>query len=170
MSSDPASGAALDDELIGQTVDGFRIEELIGSGGMGRVYKALDPRLERLVALKFLAADASPEFQARVQREARAVSAIHHPHVAQIYSFGDYRGRSYFAMEYVHGGSLAAELGPGRRPTAQRCLSWMLEAACGLEAAYEQGLVHRDVKPSNLLLSGDGKIKLVDFGLVRRLE
>ncbi|MFN7942775.1 MAG: serine/threonine-protein kinase [Thermoanaerobaculia bacterium] len=160
-----------DDGLIGATIDGFRVEALLGRGGMGEVYQAFDPRLARSVALKIvsplLAQDR--EFAARFAREARSASAVSHPNIAQIYSSGEYQGRPYYVMERVAGSSLATQLDESGHIGGRRSLELLLQAAEGLRAAAEEGIVHRDIKPGNLMVDGKGRLKIVDFGLARRL-
>ncbi len=156
---------------IGREVDGFRVLSLLGAGGMGRVYKALDTRLRRTVAIKMIAPSAAddPEHFARFEREVQALSAVAHPNVAQIYSSGVYQGLPYYAMEHVDGQPLSAALEEGRHLSGRRCLDHLIAAARGLEAALENGIVHRDIKPGNLMVDGAGRLKIVDFGLARSL-
>jgi serine/threonine-protein kinase len=160
-----------DEGLVGATIDGFRVEALLGRGGMGEVYQAFDPRLARSVALKIvsplLAQDR--EFAARFAREARSASAVSHPNIAQIYSSGEYQGRPYYVMERVAGSSLATQLDESGHLGGRRSLELLLQAAEGLRAAAEEGIVHRDIKPGNLMVDGKGRLKIVDFGLARRL-
>lgn len=159
-------------DLVGEEVGGYRIEALLGQGAMGRVYKARDLRLGRFAALKFMAAPLSlrGELAARFQREIQALAALRHPKVAQIYTAGEFRGVPYFAMEYIAGGSLGEMLERTGRLSGRRCLDYLIDAAEGLWAAHEAGIVHRDVKPSNLMLDASGHLKIVDFGIARRLD
>ena len=162
----------LDTPLVGREVDGLKLVELLGAGGMGRVFKAWDSRLERHVAVKFLADRLAirPEFRERFAREARALSAINHPHVAQIYAAGEYEGLPFLVMEHVVGGSREQELASGRSLPLARVVGWWKQAVEGLEAAHQALVIHRDIKPSNLLLDAQARIKIVDFGLARRLD
>jgi len=141
--------------------------QLLGQGGMGAVYRAHDPALERTVAIKVIL-EASPEYLARFQREARAIAKLSHPHIVQVYDSGaDERGNPYFVMELIDGQSLAAlvsERGP--LPAAQ-VVELLAQAAQGLAAAHEVGLVHRDIKPANLILDAKQGLKIVDFGIAR---
>ncbi len=152
---------------------GFPIEEKIGEGGMGVVYRAFDPDLERRVAIKRihprLAAD--EEFSQRFISEARAVAAVTHANIAQIFSIHarDSESPAFFVMEYVDGPSVERMVKDGGPLAPARALDLALQAARGLAAAHLRGLVHRDIKPSNLLTTHRGELKLVDFGLARRL-
>ncbi len=141
--------------------------QLLGQGGMGAVYRAHDPALERTVAIKVIL-EASPEYLARFQREARAIAKLSHPHIVQVYDSGeDERGNPYFVMELIDGQSLAAlvkERGPLPAP---QVLELIAQAAQGLAAAHEVGIVHRDIKPANLILDAKQGLKIVDFGIAR---
>ena len=136
---------------------------------MGVVYLAWDPRLKRRVALKTLRPELVRDDQARKRflREARAVAAVSHPNVTQIYDIGEDAGSIYFAMEYLDGKSLQEELKEGGPLEIRRVLSLARQTVKGLQAAAEQGIIHRDVKPSNLVLNGDGTLKVTDFGLAK---
>ncbi len=134
----------------------YRIGELLGAGGMGEVYRAQDTRLQRTVAIKTLKAD----FTERFQREARAISALNHPHVCTLYDVGSQNGTGYLVMEYVEGVPLKGPL------KAQEALRLAIQIAGALEAAHEKGILHRDLKPGNILLS-KGSVKLLDFGLAK---
>ena len=153
----------------GTTIGRYRIESRIGGGAMGVVYLALDTRLERRVALKLiepsLAAD--PDFRARFEREARAAAALDHPHVLPVYEAGEDDGQLYLAMRYVPGVDLATQLarhGPLDLPATTRLVT---QLAAALDAAHASGLIHRDVKPANVLLAPDQHAYLADFGLAR---
>jgi len=160
-----------DNGLIGAVVDGLEVRELVAKGGMGEVYKAFDPQLRRFVALKIVAEvfARQEEFIGRFEREARAASSISHPNVAQIYSFGRWDGRPYYVMEFVEGESLADVLRRRGRISGLRCLDYLQQACDGLKAAHDRGLIHRDIKPGNLMLEPGGRLKIVDFGLARRV-
>jgi serine/threonine protein kinase len=139
----------------------YEILEEVGAGGMGRVYKARDTRLGRIVAMKVLSA----EFSHRLRIEGRAISALNHPHVCALYDIGDQNGTAYLVMEYVEGESLAARLAKGRLPL-QEVLRYGAEIASALTAAHAQGIVHRDLKPANIMITASGA-KVLDFGVAR---
>jgi serine/threonine protein kinase len=150
--------------------DRFRVTGHIANGGMAAVWAAEDAILGRGVAVKLLAphyAD-DPSAVERFQREARAAARLSgHPHVVTIYDVGDHGGRPYIVMEHMDGGSLADVLRGGARPDRREALTWLREAATALDAAHEQGIVHRDVKPGNLLLDERGRLAVGDFGIAR---
>ena len=152
------------------SIDGFDILEELGQGGMGVVYRAREVRLGRIVALKMLlpGGHASPEALARFRGEAETVARLQHPHIVQIHSVGDQRGRPFFVMEYIAGGSLAARL--DGTPWPAREAAALVEAiARGVEAMHRLGVIHRDLKPGNVLIAADGTPKLGDFGLAKDL-
>ena len=155
---EPALGA-------GDRIGDYEILEVLGRGGMGIVYKARDTRLDRLAALKFLPAAASSDAAARVEAEARAASALDHPNIATIYHVGvSADGRPYIAMAHYQGRTLAERLRSGAlRP--DEAVRIATAVAAGLAAAHERGIVHRDVKPSNIMLLDSGQVKLLDFGI-----
>jgi serine/threonine protein kinase len=141
-------------------VPGYEVLGLLGSGGMGVVYKARDVRLKRLVALKMILAGphARPEELARFRTEAEAVARLQHPNVVQIYEVGEHDGRPYLALEYVGGGSLADRLG-GKAQPADEAARLMRALALAVHAAHERGIVHRDLKPANVLLAPNPNTK-----------
>ena len=153
----------------GAHFDRYVIEAVLGEGGMGRVYRALDPRLGRRVALKVLLAGPDgvghSEAAARMMREARAAAAFNHPNVVAIYDVGEHEGSPFIAMELVVGSPLRAMIGKDV-PVAQK-LAWLLDVARGLGAAHRAGLVHRDIKPENVMITTDGGVKILDFGIAR---
>lgn len=147
----------------------YRLLGHIASGGMAAVYAAQDSLLERRVAVKVLAAHlaAEPGAQQRFAREARAAARVSdHPHVVTIYDVGEHRGRAFMVMEHMAGGTLADRLRDGR-PARQDTLRWLGEAASALDTAHGQDIVHRDVKPANLLLDGRERLAVGDFGIAR---
>lgn len=154
----------------GTRVDGYLVEALLGAGGMGEVYRARDVALDRAVALKMVSLTLArePTFVARFEREARAASAVNHPNVAQIHAYGVWQGRPYFVMEHVEGRSLAEIVRRDGRRSGSAAIGLVRQAAEGLRAAWECDVIHRDVKPANLMVDGSGTVKVVDFGLARR--
>ena len=154
--------------MIGTTVSHYRILSHIGAGGMGTVYLAEDTNLKRQVALKFLSPRTihDPEAAARLLREARAASALDHPHIATVYEIGDHAGQPFIAMAHYEGETLAARVARGQMPVGEtaRILAQLADA---LDAAHAAGIVHRDLKPSNLLLTLTGQLKVLDFGLAK---
>jgi len=154
--------------MIGTTISHYLILEKLGEGGMGVVYKARDTRLQRLVALKFLPPELSeaPEAKQRFINEARAASALNHPNVATVYDIGEAELRSFIAMELVEGESLKSRL-RAERLSIDQVKAMGLQIAGGLHAAHSKGIVHRDIKPDNLLLTSDGHIKIMDFGVAK---
>jgi len=151
---------------VGQQLGHFRVERRLGAGGMGEVYLATDLALDRPVALKVLPAGLArdPKLRERLIREARAQARIVHPNVGHIYFIGEEAGRLYFAMEYVAGETLAARVARGPLPV-EDALDAIRAAALGLREAQRHGFLHRDVKPSNLMLDAHGVLKVLDFGL-----
>jgi serine/threonine-protein kinase len=147
----------------------YRVIELLGTGGMGRVYRAIDEALQREVALKTLlpALAADADFVTRFTREARAAASLNHPNITQIYATGQEGPIPFFAMELIRGRSLenvTRERGPLDPMVAA---GYIMQAAAGLRHAARKGLIHRDVKPSNLMLTEDGSVKVTDFGLAK---
>lgn len=157
---------------IGSDFVGYRIDELIGRGGMGVVYRAYDLRLKRTVALKLMTPELALDerFRARFARETELAMSLEHPSVVPIHDAGDVDGRLYLAMRHVEGTDLSALLRAEGALEAARALAICSQAANALDAAHAKGLVHRDVKPSNVLLDGSGHVYLADFGLTRPLD
>ncbi len=157
----------------GAALSGYRIERKLGGGGMGIVYLARDLALDRPVALKVIRSDiaGTPVADARFEREARAIARLRHPHIVTVYSVGEERGLRYLAMEYVPGRGLDLILSDrtasGDRPPIATLLRWVADLADALDYAHAQGIVHRDVKPSNVRITDDGRALLLDVGLAR---
>jgi len=147
-------------------IDGYEILKLLGRGGMGVVYQARHVKLQRVVALKTLLGglQAGRQEHLRFVREAKAVAGLQHPHIVQIYDFGEVRGVPYFTMEYVDGGSLAEKLASAGGPVRESA-KLLAALAVAVSAAHQNGVVHRDLKPANILLAADGTPKISDFGL-----
>jgi DNA helicase-2/ATP-dependent DNA helicase PcrA len=151
-----------------KTIAHYRIVEPIGAGGMGAVYKAYDNKLQRVVALKLL----PPEYVSQEDRrrrffqEARAASALNHPHILTIYEVGEDDGRPYIAMEYVEGDTIRKKI-TSNGLQLRETLDIAIQIASGLARAHELGIIHRDLKPENLMLSRDGFAKVLDFGLAK---
>jgi len=159
--------------VVGETIAGrYELEEVVGHGGMSTVYKAHDSLLERNVALKVLHQqyNEDEEFVERFKREARSVAQLQHPNIVTVIDRGEEDGRQYIVFEYIDGENLKELVVRKGRLDVRTALEIALEIARGLSFAHESGLVHRDVKPQNVLLNGDGGAKVTDFGIARSLE
>jgi len=154
--------------LPAESIAHYRILEPIGAGGMGAVYKAYDNKLQRVVALKLLPSESvsQQDRRRRFFQEARAASALNHPHILTIYEVGEDDGRPYIAMEFVEGETLRKKIKNKILQLAET-LDIAIQIAAGLERAHELGIIHRDLKPENLMLSRDGYAKILDFGLAK---
>ena len=159
--------------MVGEVIgDRYELEELVGSGGMSSVYRARDRLLERHVALKVLHHHFTfdEEYVERFRREARAVAQLAHPNIVTVIDRGEADGRQFIVFEYIDGRSLKELLERDGPLPARRALALAIGVARGLAYAHEHGIVHRDVKPQNVLLNGDGRAKVTDFGIARSLD
>ena len=159
--------------MVGETIsERYEIEELVGHGGMSSVYKAKDSLLERHVALKILHEQysADEEFVERFKREARSVAQLQHPNIVTVIDRGEEDGRQYIVFEYIDGENLKELVVRKGRLDVREALEIAVEIAGGLAFAHDHGLVHRDVKPQNVLLNGDGRAKVTDFGIARSVD
>ena len=160
---DDGPGSWPRDGASGRTVS----KEFIGAGGMGEVFRAIDTRLNRQVALKLLPTSAAldQQMRARLRREATAVAALAHPHICTLYDVGSHNQVDFLVMEYLDGDTLAARLAGGRMPFDES-LTHAIEIASALDHAHRHGIIHRDLKPANIMLTASGA-KLLDFGLAK---
>ena len=159
--------------VIGTLIsDRYRLDEKIGSGGMSSVYRAFDPTLERWVAIKLMHRDISsdPDQLERFRREARAVAQLNHPHVVTVIDAGEDDGTPYIVFEYVEGETLKDRIKRQGRLPVSEAVAYAIEIGRALECAHLNRLVHRDVKPQNVLIDPDGRAKVTDFGIARSLE
>jgi serine/threonine-protein kinase len=168
-SDGPGAGETASDDLIGRELGAYRITHALGAGGMGSVYAALDAKFRRTVAVKFLShrwTDA--DSRRRFVREAQTASSLNHPHILTVLDIGEMDGRQYLVTEFVDGGTLRDWMKSAPR-TWRDVLSLLVGVADGLATAHENGIVHRDIKPQNILVSKSGYAKLADFGLAKVL-
>jgi Tol biopolymer transport system component/predicted Ser/Thr protein kinase len=163
MSSDPGS-------IAGAQIGSYRIESLLGKGGMGTVYRALDTKLNRPVAIKLLSSDvADAAARRRFQREAQMASSLNHPHILTVHDAGEFEGRQYLVTELVDGGTLK-DWARAEERTWRQIVELLAGVADGLAAAHAAGMTHRDIKPANILVAKNGYAKLADFGLAKLAE
>ena len=161
------------ENLLGKTVDRYHILNKLPEGGMGVVYGAFDNRLERSVAIKFIRTDKiAPSdldhLLKRFEREAKVLARFDHANIVTIYDYGEFQDQPYLVMQYLSGGSLKDLI--GQKMPWDKALQITLEIARGLAYAHKAGVLHRDIKPGNILLTQEGKIKITDFGIARLLE
>ena len=154
--------------ITNNTIAHYRIMESLGAGGMGAVYKAYDEKLHRTVALKLLPPEyiSQEDRRRRFLQEARAASALNHPHILTVYEFGEDKGHPYMAMEYVEGETLRQKIA-SRALQVGGALDIAIQITEGLAKAHEAGIIHRDLKPENLMVSRDGYAKILDFGIAK---
>ena len=154
--------------MIGTTLSHYAIDAKVGEGGMGTVYRARDTVLGRIVAIKVLSADAvnDAELAPRILREAKAASKLNHPNIVTLYELGRSGDTGFLVMEYVDGAPLAAQIDPGGLPI-DRVIDYATQIADALAAAHDAGLIHRDVKPGNVMITPSRRVKVLDFGLAR---
>ena len=157
--------------MIGGSLLHYRIESPLGQGGMGVVYRALDTKLNRPVAIKVLPPDAvaDPARKTRFMHEARAASALNHPNIITIHDIDAAEGVDFIVMEYVPGKSLDRVI-PRRGLPLSEVLQYAIEIADALAAAHAAGIVHRDLKPANIMVTDNGQVKVLDFGLAKLVE
>lgn len=167
----PPSGAppSADASIVGALLAHYRVDELLGKGGMGEVYLATDIALDRQVALKLLPRHSArdPQYRARFLREARSQARLNHPNVCHIYFVGEQNDQLFFAMELIDGETLGERLERCGPIPPEDAIEYCRMAALGLREAHRHGYIHRDIKPSNLVLDEHGVVKLVDFGIVK---
>ena len=154
--------------MIGTTLTHYRITAKLGEGGMGEVYRATDTKLGREVAIKLLPESISRDAQSllRFEREAKALAALNHPHIAGIYGFDADQGTHFLVLELVEGETLSERLRRGRLPLKE-ALAVARQIAEAIQEAHEKGIIHRDLKPGNVKIAPNGRVKVLDFGLAK---
>ncbi len=161
--------------MIGQTVSHYNIVEKLGEGGMGVVYRAHDTRLDRDVALKFLSpgTGAGREERGRLLREARVAASLNHPNILSIFDVDEHEGLLFFVMEFVEGETLESKIAGAKgqeEVPLQKAIGWAIQVGQGLQAAHERNLVHQDITPGNIMVTGSGLLKIMDFGIAKLRE
>lgn len=157
--------------IEGASIAHYRIIEPLGAGGMGAVYRARDEKLNRDVALKLLPPDAvsHEDRRRRFLQEARAASALNHPHILTVFEIGEADGKPFMVMEYIQGETLRQKIEAQSLSTVE-ALELAIQIGAGLAKAHEAGIVHRDLKPENLMVTYDGYAKILDFGIAKLIE
>ncbi len=169
--SGPASPAP--DSLIGKKISHYRVLQVLGGGGMGVVYKAEDLKLGRQVALKFLPNElaSDPKALERMEREARAASSLDHPNICAIYELGEHEAQPFIVMQLLEGETLREWIGSGppiiSTSRLDQILGFAVQITQGLEAAHQKGIIHRDIKPTNIFITNRGEAKILDFGVAK---
>jgi len=158
--------------MVGETVSHYRILEEVGRGGMGVVYKAQDEKLDRPVAVKFLPAhlSASQESKARFIQEAKSTAALNHPNILSVYDIDELDGQMFFVMEFIEGKTLKSHitsLKSSQGISVSQAIDWTIQVAQGLKAAHDKQIVHRDIKSENIMMTKDGLLKIMDFGIAK---
>ncbi|HTS35951.1 MAG TPA: protein kinase [Candidatus Solibacter sp.] len=171
----PDRPAPVPETLLGKKVSHYRIVKVLGGGGMGVVYQAEDLKLGRRVALKFLPSELSndPKALGRMQREARAASALDHPNICAVYELGDHEGQPFIAMQLLEGQTLREWIASGRdisSPGLAQVVGFAVQIADGLDAAHGKGIIHRDIKPANIFITSRNEVKILDFGVAKFLD
>ena len=154
--------------MEGRHLGSYRILSLLGAGGMGEVYRAFDERLQRDIAIKVLPASDvhDPAAAERLVREARAAAALNHPNICTIHEVGQDQGQAFIAMEFVDGVALQSAVPPGRGLSTEQVFNYGSQVADALAHAHERGVLHRDLKTSNIMITPAGRAKVLDFGSV----
>ena len=161
--------------MIGQTISHYKILEKLGEGGMGVVYKAQDSRLDRFVAIKFLPShlSGSADNKARFLQEAKATAALNHPNILSVYDVGEHDDSMFLVLELVDGVTLSAHIAnlkSGTGVPVKQAIEWLSQIAHGLKAAHEKNIIHRDIKPHNIMVTSSNQMKIMDFGLAKLMS